>query len=78
MINELNETGLAAIAELQTFIFKSGFQLDDRITFDNNQRSIVRVYEKNDAQGNEKIIFESYFPIEVFRFLKTNGYLKAA
>lgn len=77
MINELDVTGLAAIAELHTHILKSGCQLDDRITFV-NQLSMVQVCEKGEAKGKERVIFESYFPIEVFRFLQDNGYLKAA
>ena len=77
MINELDVTGLAAIAELHAQILKSGYQLDNRVTFE-NQLSVVQVCKKGEAEGKERVIFESYFPIEVFRFLQDNGYLRAA
>lgn len=74
MFNELNEKGIHAIAELRIMIRKAGYLIDDSITFDNNQ-SAIRVCKKNDTEGT--VIFESYFPIEVFKFLKENEYLTA-
>ena len=73
MLNELNEKGIHAIAELRIMIRKAGYLIDDSITFDNNQ-SMIRVCKNNDTE--ETAIFESYFPVEVFKYLKENEYLK--
>ena len=69
MEETLNDKGLEAIQEVHQLIQEDSSKLVDSITFDNDQRSIVRVLK------GELSIYESYFPTEVVKFLECNGYL---